>query len=48
MLFDGFLSHEFLHGHHGRSGKCIAKGAAEGPVGFARRTFSVPILRIAR
>ena len=41
-LFSGVLSHDFIHDRYGRPGKGNDKGAVEGPIGFARHTFTVP------
>ena len=46
-LFSGFLSHYLIHDRYGRPGKGNDKGAVEGLVGWARRTFMVPLPRFA-
>jgi transposase len=47
MLFSGFLSHYLIRDRYGRPGKGNDKGAVEGLVGWARRTFMVPLPRFA-
>ena len=42
-LFSGFLSHSFIRDRYGRPGTGDDKGAVEGPAGFARRNFMVPM-----
>jgi transposase len=44
-LFSGFLSHYLIRDRYGRPGKGNDKGAVEGLVGWARRTFMVPLPR---
>jgi transposase len=46
-LFSGFLSHYLIRDRYGRPGKGNDKGAVEGLVGWARRTFMVPLPRFA-
>jgi len=46
-LFSGFLSHYVIQDRYGRPGKGNDKGSVEGIVGFARRTFMVPLPRFA-
>jgi hypothetical protein len=46
-LFSGFLSHYPIRDRYGRPGKGNDKGAVEGLVGWARRTFMVPLPRFA-
>ena len=46
-LFSGFLSHYLIRDRYGRPGKGNDKGAVEGLVGWARRTFRVPLPRFA-
>ena len=46
-LFNGFLSHYLIRDRYGRPGKGNDKGAVEGLVGWARRTFMVPLPRFA-
>ena len=43
----GFLSHYLIRDRYGRPGKGNDKGAVEGLVGWARRTFMVPLPRFA-
>ena len=44
-LFSGFLSHYLIRDRYGRPGKGNDKGAVEGLVGWARRSFMVPVPR---
>jgi len=46
-LFSGFLSHYLIRDRYGRPGKGNDKGAVEGLVGWARRSFMVPLPRFA-
>ena len=46
-LFEQLQSHYLFEDRFGRPGKGNDKGAVEGMVGFARRTFMVPIPRFA-
>ncbi len=41
--FSAMLSHYVIRDRYGRPGKGNDKGAVEGPVGYARRNFMVPI-----
>ena len=45
-LFDALQSHYVFEDRYGRPGKGNDKGKVEGMVGFARRTFLVPIPRV--
>ena len=46
-LFGGFPSHHLVCDRYGRPGKGNDKGVVEGLVGFARRSFMVPLPRFA-